>query len=325
MSDGELTVLGPGRARFLLLLFWTDMLAHRVRRPCLPCFSASQTSLLTHTNSHHHPCRFKDLEAYLAHKEFSLENLLFLVWFQSYQRRFLALPAHVQARAVRPEAGVSDQWGNGKRRGWERVMGLAVDAGVIEEDERAVGGNKMKREGSASRAIGEKDATEYAVELGGEGEVEVRRVGFQKCAWSVLFRLDVHLARLTTWADYVFPSPLSFQDPRRTLVHVQPGRDRVFPALVLDRLLRLLDRDPVRKGPSTRAPLLKRQALALDLDGAPPDDLVRGRRRRRGPDAVQGGVQACVRDLPPPRSGQGVEPRGQGQGEGQEPAGGLYS
>lgn len=45
------------------------------------------------------PVGLADFEAYLQHKEHSVENLRFVVWYQSYRRRFLALPAAQQQRS----------------------------------------------------------------------------------------------------------------------------------------------------------------------------------------------------------------------------------
>ncbi|KZT29452.1 hypothetical protein NEOLEDRAFT_1128211 [Neolentinus lepideus HHB14362 ss-1] len=45
------------------------------------------------------PIGLADFEAYLAYVEYSLENLLFVVWYQNYRDRFFSLPAHEQARS----------------------------------------------------------------------------------------------------------------------------------------------------------------------------------------------------------------------------------
>ncbi|OCH94496.1 hypothetical protein OBBRIDRAFT_123127 [Obba rivulosa] len=47
-------------------------------------------------------CSLGDFEGYLAHREYSLENLHFVVWFQDYRRRFFALPADKQALSPGP-------------------------------------------------------------------------------------------------------------------------------------------------------------------------------------------------------------------------------
>lgn len=48
------------------------------------------------------PIGLADFEAYLAHKEHSVENLRFVVWYQSYRRRFFALPAAQQGLSPGP-------------------------------------------------------------------------------------------------------------------------------------------------------------------------------------------------------------------------------
>lgn len=42
------------------------------------------------------PIGLANFETYLAHKEHAVENLRFVVWYQSYRRRFFALPAAQQ-------------------------------------------------------------------------------------------------------------------------------------------------------------------------------------------------------------------------------------
>jgi len=74
-----------------------------------------------------------------------------------------------------------DRWGEGKRRAWERSRGVAIDEGVVEEDSKAT---VVSPEGGGEKAgVGAGVGTDYKVELGKDGEVELRRVGFQKCAW----------------------------------------------------------------------------------------------------------------------------------------------
>ncbi|KAL4245824.1 hypothetical protein ABKN59_001691 [Abortiporus biennis] len=43
------------------------------------------------------PISLSDFETYLEHKEYSVENLQFLVWFQDYRKRFFSLPPRFQA------------------------------------------------------------------------------------------------------------------------------------------------------------------------------------------------------------------------------------
>ncbi|THH05089.1 hypothetical protein EW145_g5055 [Phellinidium pouzarii] len=49
------------------------------------------------------PISLSDFEAFLAFCDISLENLLFIVWFQDYRARFDALPVGVQIRSPPPE------------------------------------------------------------------------------------------------------------------------------------------------------------------------------------------------------------------------------
>ncbi|EMD40355.1 hypothetical protein CERSUDRAFT_91071 [Gelatoporia subvermispora B] len=48
------------------------------------------------------PISLGDFEGYLAHQEYSIENLHFIVWFQDYRRRFFALPPEDQALSPGP-------------------------------------------------------------------------------------------------------------------------------------------------------------------------------------------------------------------------------
>lgn len=48
------------------------------------------------------PISLADFESYLMHKEHSVENLRFIVWYQSYRRRFFALPASRQKLSPGP-------------------------------------------------------------------------------------------------------------------------------------------------------------------------------------------------------------------------------
>lgn len=117
------------------------------------------------------PCSFKDLELFLSHKEYSSENLQFIVWLRSYQRRFLALPEHVRRRAPRPLAK-NDRWNPGEsRREWEKARGLLVDA-----DGTGSGGTAASLPAQGTR---------YSVEIDEKGLVDVKRAGFQTCAWCV--------------------------------------------------------------------------------------------------------------------------------------------
>ncbi|GJE87465.1 regulator of G protein signalling domain-containing protein [Phanerochaete sordida] len=50
------------------------------------------------------PISLPDFDAYLAHREHSAENLRFVVWYQSYRRRFFALPPAQQRRSPGPRA-----------------------------------------------------------------------------------------------------------------------------------------------------------------------------------------------------------------------------
>ncbi|KAL6307174.1 hypothetical protein BKA93DRAFT_823638 [Sparassis latifolia] len=49
------------------------------------------------------PISLSDFEAYLAHQEHTLEHLQFVVWFQDYRARFLALPEEIQAASPGPK------------------------------------------------------------------------------------------------------------------------------------------------------------------------------------------------------------------------------
>ncbi|TDL29970.1 hypothetical protein BD410DRAFT_823929 [Rickenella mellea] len=48
------------------------------------------------------PIGLEDFEAYLAFRDHSLENLQFVVWYQDYRKRFLALPENIQRRSPPP-------------------------------------------------------------------------------------------------------------------------------------------------------------------------------------------------------------------------------
>ncbi|KAI0940206.1 hypothetical protein AcV5_001377 [Taiwanofungus camphoratus] len=50
------------------------------------------------------PIGLSDFEAYLARKEYTVENLQFVVWFQDYRRRFFALPDEIQASSPGPKS-----------------------------------------------------------------------------------------------------------------------------------------------------------------------------------------------------------------------------
>ncbi|CAL1700094.1 unnamed protein product [Somion occarium] len=50
------------------------------------------------------PISLPDFEAYLAHKEYSIENLHFLSWYQNYRRKFFNLPQHLQALSPPPSS-----------------------------------------------------------------------------------------------------------------------------------------------------------------------------------------------------------------------------
>ncbi|CCM03362.1 uncharacterized protein FIBRA_05491 [Fibroporia radiculosa] len=49
-----------------------------------------------------YPISLRSFEAYLYHKEYSLENLQFVVWFQDYRRRFFELPSEIQKASPGP-------------------------------------------------------------------------------------------------------------------------------------------------------------------------------------------------------------------------------
>ncbi|KZT70343.1 hypothetical protein DAEQUDRAFT_764788 [Daedalea quercina L-15889] len=61
------------------------------RRPCMPSLA------MVMSGDTCYPVSLKNFEAYLTHKEYSVEILQFVVWFQDYRQRFLALPGHRQA------------------------------------------------------------------------------------------------------------------------------------------------------------------------------------------------------------------------------------
>lgn len=59
---------------------------------------------------------------------------------------------------------------------------MTADRGVV-EDEVVEGGLRQKEQSETGRGMEKGRKTEFGVTLGDDGEVEVRRVGFQKCAW----------------------------------------------------------------------------------------------------------------------------------------------
>lgn len=65
------------------------------------------------------PISLGDFEAYLLYKQRSVEYLRFVVWFQSYQQRFFALPQHLQklSPSVNTQGGNSSGCGDGQGRG----------------------------------------------------------------------------------------------------------------------------------------------------------------------------------------------------------------
>ena len=49
------------------------------------------------------PISLADFELYLQYKEHSVENLRFVIWYQSYRRRFFALPPAQQKLSPGPD------------------------------------------------------------------------------------------------------------------------------------------------------------------------------------------------------------------------------
>lgn len=73
-----------------------------MRRPRLSSHLAGITLDDVLTGDTCEPISLGDFEAYLEHSEHSVENLRFVVWFQSYRRRFFALPAAQQRLSPGP-------------------------------------------------------------------------------------------------------------------------------------------------------------------------------------------------------------------------------
>ena len=55
------------------------------------------------------PVSFADFATYISHKEFTTENLLFIVWYRSYRARYHDLPAHVRENVPVPSLMLGDR------------------------------------------------------------------------------------------------------------------------------------------------------------------------------------------------------------------------
>ena len=57
-----------------------------------------------------HPISFNDFAGFTANKEFTSENLLFVLWFRSYRNRFDALPVDKRAKVPVPSTRLGDRY-----------------------------------------------------------------------------------------------------------------------------------------------------------------------------------------------------------------------
>ncbi|KAI9632518.1 uncharacterized protein MKK02DRAFT_40821 [Dioszegia hungarica] len=111
------------------------------------------------------PIAFPDFAAFVSHKEFTTENLLFVMWFRSYRHRYAQLPKEVQDAIPVPSARMGDRYTPFKYLDSEMVDGVmgggreSIDA-------------KVEFDSSTPKRDNPRRVRHYK-----EGE-------FQPCAWS---------------------------------------------------------------------------------------------------------------------------------------------
>lgn len=102
------------------------------------------------------PIGFEDFAAFVTHKEFTTENLLFVVWFRSYQHRYNGLPRKEREGIPIPSTRLGDRYTP------FAYLDKEVDGSTIRPRESLSGGLKVEIQAEpSSSGMGESSRTRH--------------------------------------------------------------------------------------------------------------------------------------------------------------------